>query len=539
MLLYAYQHTDQIALLAADEPIRSLTDEYQLLFVSSGKGELTIDGDKHILQAGSLYFINYGSMAEIKSLAHTDLHLYRLAFDIINKAAGQRSEASLSFYAEPLLPDGEVATESLLQINTIFKQLCASEEKQHEHKVLEQQKYLYELLQLLLNDPVQTMPANSAPAEHRRRIAQVLRYMQQHYNSSISRDEMAGLAGFHPRFFTKIFKEETGSTFINFLTSLRIKKAQELLLLSNLSLDAIAAQVGYTNGMYLSRIFKQYIGTAPTQYAKQIKRIVIYDMVGYLLALGIKPVGASYFYDLTGLGLLQDELTDVIDVGRADVDTVIALNPELIIVPKWLQSELIGRLQQIAPTYIVPYGNPFKRFFQLAELLDRRHEAERFLAIYKQRATEVKDRIATVIQPNETVGLYELSEQHIWVFNQFHGRGGYNLYEGLSLDPPLNVQKNVIGKGQILRLELEQLPDYCADHMIICFRFTDEGYTHARQLLRHPVWQQIAAFHKKQLYFIDRRIFHPSDVLSLYKQLDLQERMFLEHKPEDVFLCMK
>lgn len=529
-LLFLYKQMEQITLLAADKHIRQSVDAYQLLLVVDGKGELSINGETHMLDAGSLYFINRGRFIEIHSLAHADLYLYRLSFEIIKREQAERSDAQFASYSRAWLPDGELYSTTYLPISNMMQQLCALEEGSAAWQALEQQRCLYELLQLIVQ---QTELASKAelrsPADHRQSIRQVISYMQQHYSEDITRDSMARLAGFHPRFFTKVFKEETGESFIQYLTQIRIKKAKELMLLSTLNLDAIAQQIGYSNGLYLSRKFKQHTGVSPTQYVKQLKRIVVYDWVGNVLALGIKPVGASYFYSLSGLKLLQQELLKVVDVGKS-VDAVIELEPELIIVPKWLESQLVNELQKIAPTLIVPYGNPFERFRQLAELLERRKEAEDFIAQYEARAAQIRQELAHVIAPHETVGLYELSEQHIWVFNEFHGRGGYNLYEGLKLTPPLNVQKQVLGKGQIMRLTMEQLPDFAADHMIISYNFTDEGHALQERLLEHPVWQTITAYQQQRIYWIDRQLFHANDVYSLYKQLELQRELLLAHQ---------
>lgn len=542
-LLFSYRHIDQVTLLAADRPLRQSLDCFQLLLVLEGKGELSINEEKVMLEAGSLYFINSHRFVEIHSLAHNDLYFFQLSFDIIEQKfdepqqAGIHHDSRLPLYhsfQDQWLPDGELYGVDHLMIRNLMQRLCALQENEYrpydQPSTIEQHRTLYELLGLVMqHTSLSTNSRISSLAEHRQQIQNVISYMQQHYAEEITRDEMAQLAGFHPRFFTKIFKQETGENFIDYLTQIRIKKAKELILLSKLNLDAIAQRIGYSNGLYLSRKFKQHTGYAPTQYVRNLQRIVVYDWVGNVLALNMKPIGASYFYGLRGLPLLQEELADIIDVGRQSVESVIELEPELIIVPKWLESKAVNELQQIAPTLIVPYGNPFERFRQLAELLERRKEANAFIAQYNRRAAEIKQELTAVIAPHETVGLYELSESHIWVLNEFHGRGGYNLYEGLGFTPPLNVQKDVIGKGQVIRLTMDQLKDYAADHMIISYNFCEDGHAHAELMLSHPVWQQIAAYQNQRIYRIDRRLFHANDVYSLCKQLELQRELLLGH----------
>ena len=56
---------------------------------------------------------------------------------------------------------------------------------------------------------------------------------------------------------------------MRYLNHLRIEKAQELLTVTDLQIQEIAALVGYSDGLYFSRIFKKATGMAPLIYRKQ------------------------------------------------------------------------------------------------------------------------------------------------------------------------------------------------------------------------------------------------------------------------------
>jgi YesN/AraC family two-component response regulator len=56
---------------------------------------------------------------------------------------------------------------------------------------------------------------------------------------------------------------------IQYINRRRIEKAQQLLLSSDDSLYRIAAQVGFADVYYFSRLFKQYVGLAPSYYQKR------------------------------------------------------------------------------------------------------------------------------------------------------------------------------------------------------------------------------------------------------------------------------
>ena len=71
---------------------------------------------------------------------------------------------------------------------------------------------------------------------------------------------------FLPYYFSKIFKDELGLNFIEYLTSVRIEKAKELLTESDMSMKEICGACGYTDPNYFSRSFKKNVGVTPTEY---------------------------------------------------------------------------------------------------------------------------------------------------------------------------------------------------------------------------------------------------------------------------------
>lgn len=91
-------------------------------------------------------------------------------------------------------------------------------------------------------------------------------YMAECYNKDISLDDVSREVDISPYYFSKLFKEETGENFIEYLTGIRIEKAKYLLSASSLSMKEICAEVGYSDPNYFSRIFKKNVGVTPTEY---------------------------------------------------------------------------------------------------------------------------------------------------------------------------------------------------------------------------------------------------------------------------------
>ncbi|WAA09283.1 response regulator [Fervidibacillus albus] len=95
-------------------------------------------------------------------------------------------------------------------------------------------------------------------------------YIQNRYNEPISLEEVAEYVQLSTPYFAKMFKEETGKTFIDYLTELRMMKAKELLLKNELTFKEISYQVGYRDPNYFSRVFKKYFKRSPRDFQNEI-----------------------------------------------------------------------------------------------------------------------------------------------------------------------------------------------------------------------------------------------------------------------------
>lgn len=70
-------------------------------------------------------------------------------------------------------------------------------------------------------------------------------------------------------YFSKIFKQETGGTFVNYLTGRRMEEAKKLLLQTDYKSQVIGNMVGYPEPNYFSYVFKKNCGMSPVKYRKQ------------------------------------------------------------------------------------------------------------------------------------------------------------------------------------------------------------------------------------------------------------------------------
>lgn len=91
-------------------------------------------------------------------------------------------------------------------------------------------------------------------------------YIRNNYSRDISLDEVSQAVNISPYYFSKIFKEDAGEGFVEYLTRIRMDKAKELITTTECSMKEICAMVGYADPNYFSRIFKKNVGVTPTEY---------------------------------------------------------------------------------------------------------------------------------------------------------------------------------------------------------------------------------------------------------------------------------
>ncbi|HEX7066379.1 MAG TPA: response regulator transcription factor [Bacillales bacterium] len=102
-------------------------------------------------------------------------------------------------------------------------------------------------------------------------LEEARQYIDSHYNESITLERVSAHVDLSPYYFSKLFKEHNGVTFIEYLTEVRIRKAKALLKSTRMSLKEICFEAGYHDPNYFSRVFKKSTGRSPSQYRASVR----------------------------------------------------------------------------------------------------------------------------------------------------------------------------------------------------------------------------------------------------------------------------
>lgn len=164
--------------------------------------------------------------------------------------------------------DIEQVVFAYLQENGIEAHTLFSNEKRNQlhEKSLESVSYLLDYLQYMIFHAVDY---NDFVSEEVSVIDLVLNYIHQHYAEDITRTMLADMVFLNPDYMARLFKKQTNTSIINYITSYRMEKAKEFLQNPDIPIGTVASKVGYGNYSYFSKLFKDVVGCSPNEYRKR------------------------------------------------------------------------------------------------------------------------------------------------------------------------------------------------------------------------------------------------------------------------------
>lgn len=119
---------------------------------------------------------------------------------------------------------------------------------------------MHELLTHVYAPPKESAIGDS---EHTSALDQTLELMELGYAEHLSREVLAGVAGMSVWHYSRVFKNRTGISPMEYVNSIRMDRAKEMLLVPGQTIKHIASQVGFQDEFYFSRKFKNMLACLP------------------------------------------------------------------------------------------------------------------------------------------------------------------------------------------------------------------------------------------------------------------------------------
>lgn len=107
------------------------------------------------------------------------------------------------------------------------------------------------------------------PSSSSQLIGRIQAYMTENYHQDLSLVSVADKVFLNPVYLSRLFKQHLGLNFSEYLTSIRIEKAKQLLQQGEYQIHEISEKTGYRNSKYFSRVFRQITDCSPSEYRRK------------------------------------------------------------------------------------------------------------------------------------------------------------------------------------------------------------------------------------------------------------------------------
>jgi AraC-like DNA-binding protein/ABC-type Fe3+-hydroxamate transport system substrate-binding protein len=502
----------------------TVAEQDTLLFIKEGQAEVYIQGNRLMLTADQVLFSPQGSGVFLHNTFSQPLQLFKLVFKNTHPSAS-------SFFAPDHLPY-MISIRSPLEVQRLCREwleLVTEQPLFSAEKELYSQYLFYQLLHLIWTyQPLPTEQNNSNI------VQQAIDYVKSHYREEIRRDVIAAQLGITPEHFSRIFRKHKQISFSDYVYHWRMNAAKKDIQYSSTSLREIARRNGYPNEHYFSRRFKQLFGVSPKQYQSTLKNYAAwnYPLTAMLLHLGIVPQ-AGYLepwkWEVYRQHMNIDTMTLLHESLEQSIETMTNLQPDLV----FAYEDNIGKsiLEDHVPVQAISIETYDWRqqWLWLAEQVGKLEQAWHWLNTWDQQIQLAKAQLLPFIADHQTVGIYKIVSEKIYVYGDRRSMGGPLIYQELHHTPPQIIKEKIIDQQRInLEISLTELDQYAADHMIV-IHYPIEGTAElsTKSIMESTEWQQLEAVRNQQVYKMDRNIFYGFDPCSLEAQLQLWLKQFI------------
>ena len=125
----------------------------------------------------------------------------------------------------------------------------------------------------LIQEALEARQGDPGDIKNHHVISQAEQYVKENFcDPNISLISVANHVCMSAAYFSTVFSQTTGRSFITYLTGLRVERARELLRTTNMKLADIALEIGYNEPNYFSHVFRKTTGMTPKEYRNQNQR---------------------------------------------------------------------------------------------------------------------------------------------------------------------------------------------------------------------------------------------------------------------------
>ncbi|WP_025028699.1 helix-turn-helix transcriptional regulator [Caldalkalibacillus mannanilyticus] len=235
-------------------------DFHVILVCMEGQGNIEIDERRYDVDSPKVYIWSPDSRVTLSFHADQRVHYYLISFTPL-----QVIDARYIALRKLGCPE-ELSVKNIHFLMEMVNDVEKKFHSQHTWSKAKANSSFQEMIVFLFHECMHNEALDLPGA-----IALTKEYIEHNYRLNITRKMLAEMAGVSMDYYSRCFKKELGKSPMDYVTEVRMKKAKQLLILSDDKLSAIAQKVGFHDEFYFSRKFKATTGYSPTAYIKKSK----------------------------------------------------------------------------------------------------------------------------------------------------------------------------------------------------------------------------------------------------------------------------
>lgn len=246
-------------------------EELEIIYVRSGKLNVSIDGTVYEGRSGDIYFVNPGELHYMETdIIPIDYYTILFPVELVSFQASDLVENDIMrpFREKRKLLKHDVKDQVLAErMRELLNEMIELNEAGEGMYQLRTKGKLVELFAELVEKQCFYAPVLRKNSDLQRDI---ISYIQGHYTEKLTLEMLAVEFHLSEKYISRYFKERFSISFMQYVSHLRMERAKELLRGSDLSITEVALSSGYPSVNFFIRSFKTENQMTPLQYRKKL-----------------------------------------------------------------------------------------------------------------------------------------------------------------------------------------------------------------------------------------------------------------------------
>ena len=243
--------------LTPNASVKSHSHEYcHLLCMREGELVFTLNGSEFAMRAGDIVLVPAGVLHEFQNKTAAKAEYYEIKFTLLNRALEQAVLAGKNYISNDSFACHlvEHVADEYLHNRTMSDDSATA---------------ALNTLMFHLTSETRIISEGDAPiidtSDYSPTAKKVIDYLEANYSRNLTLDDVSAGVGISKNYLCNAFKSNTGITILDCLNMIRVRKAAELIVYSDLSLTQVAKMCGYVSTSHFNRVFSRVAGIPPGQ----------------------------------------------------------------------------------------------------------------------------------------------------------------------------------------------------------------------------------------------------------------------------------